>query len=154
MLKKFLTLSALGAVALFSVSCSSYSPHAKNGAVLGGVLGAGVGALVGEHKNNELEGAAVGGLLGAIAGGALGSSQDDYERARRYPVQQQPVSYAPAYPSGAYPPSYYRTSSSVNIGVGSYYPRYRSYGGYGRGYSRGYNNCVPVYRHRAPVCHY
>ena len=104
LLKRWLRPILFTLVALFGVSCySAYpAPHAKRGAVLGGVAGAVGGALIGEHKGRELEGAAVGGVVGAIAGGLLGSAaDDDYHRYSR-------SSSAPPPPYRGYAESHHR----------------------------------------------
>jgi hypothetical protein len=67
------------------------------GALMGGALGAGTGALIGNYAGHHTAGgAAIGGILGAIAGGAIGhgmdSQQRDWERQRALSVPQvQPL---------------------------------------------------------------
>jgi len=74
--------TAFGAI-LVAVSLSScYAPHTKQGAVVGGLIGAGTGAIIGNQSCRPLEGAAIGGAIGALGGGLIGSAQDD--RAARY----------------------------------------------------------------------
>ena len=78
-----LVVTTLG-IAFFSTSCG---PSAKRGAVLGGIIGAGAGAIIGHQSDRPLEGAAIGGAVGAGAGGLLGGAKDDDRRAherRRY----------------------------------------------------------------------
>lgn len=58
--------------------------------MLGGLLGAGVGAIIGNQTGDAGEGALIGGALGAITGGAIG---DNAERSR-YRTRQ--VVYVPA----------------------------------------------------------
>lgn len=81
---KLLTLLC-GIMALSgSVSCTSYGPHTKRAAVVGGAIGAGTGAIIGNQSGRALEGAGVGALVGALAGGLLGSARDDdYSRGPR-----------------------------------------------------------------------
>ncbi len=74
--KFFLVVTAL--IAFTSTSCG---PSGKRGAVLGGVIGAGAGAIIGHQSGRPLEGAAIGGALGAGTGGLLGGARDDERRA-------------------------------------------------------------------------
>lgn len=65
-------------------SCTSEpAPNTKTGAVGGGLLGAGAGALIGHQSGRALEGAAIGGAVGAAGGALLGSAADDRERMRQ-----------------------------------------------------------------------
>jgi len=65
-----LVLSASLALAMF---------NSKRGAVLGGLIGAGTGAIIGHQSGRGLEGAAIGGAVGAGGGALLGSARDDDE---------------------------------------------------------------------------
>ena len=135
-MKRRFFISLLAAlIAVFGSSCySDYgSVHTKRGAVVGGLLGAGAGALIGEHNDRELEGAAIGGVLGAITGGTLGSARDEaYYR-----------SSAPPYRSYNNRPTVYRPTVYRSYHYSSgYYPRHsyhhHHHGHYGRrSYSRG-----------------
>ncbi len=70
--------------------CGCASPyHADRGALLGGLTGAGAGALVGDAVGNTAGGALVGAGLGAIAGGAIGSGMDEVEARNRAQIEQQ-----------------------------------------------------------------
>ena len=72
------------------VCCGCASPyHADRGALLGGLTGAGAGALVGDAVGNTAGGALVGAGLGAIAGGAIGSGMDEVEARNRAQIEQQ-----------------------------------------------------------------
>ncbi len=53
--------------------------HADQGALFGGLVGAGSGAIIGNQLGNTGAGAAIGGALGAITGAAVGSGLDDIE---------------------------------------------------------------------------
>ena len=70
------------ATALIALCFTSCGPSGKRGAVLGGVLGAGAGAIIGHQSGRGLEGAAIGGALGAGTGGLLGGARDDDRRAQ------------------------------------------------------------------------
>ncbi len=80
-------LTAVAAIGLSSNSCSQYAPNTKSGAVIGGLIGAGAGALIGDHSGRGLEGAAIGAAAGALGGGLIGSARDDRER--QYYNEQQ-----------------------------------------------------------------
>ncbi len=81
---KKLALPILAAAALFgSASCNTYAPNTKMGAALGGLAGAGLGAIVGHQSGRALEGAAIGGAAGAVTGGLMGSAADDAQRPRQ-----------------------------------------------------------------------
>lgn len=130
-------LAATGALALviFGTSCTSspygYAPATKRGAVVGGLVGAGAGALIAEHKGRELEGAAIGAAVGALAGGTLGSARDDYYRGSNYRSSNNSYRYGSPRPShGYYESSYPSYRSSRGYYGGSHH---RSYGGHGRG---------------------
>ena len=69
------------ATALIALCLTSCGPSGKRGAVLGGVIGAGAGAIIGHQSGRPLEGAAIGGALGAGTGGLLGGARDDDRRA-------------------------------------------------------------------------
>jgi uncharacterized protein YcfJ len=62
--------------------CTSCGPSAKRGAVLGGLIGAGAGTIIGHQSGRPLEGAAIGGAVGAGAGGLLGGARDDERHAQ------------------------------------------------------------------------
>ena len=57
--------------------------YADRGAALGGVTGAGVGALVGSSVRHPLAGALVGAGVGAISGAAVGTGLDQIEARNR-----------------------------------------------------------------------
>ncbi len=53
------------------------SPYLRDqGALIGGLAGAGVGAAIGENNNKPLAGAAIGAAVGTLAGAAIGDSMD------------------------------------------------------------------------------
>lgn len=53
--------------------------HEGTGAAVGGLLGAGTGAIIGKASGNTAAGALLGGGVGALAGAAVGSSEDRKE---------------------------------------------------------------------------
>ena len=86
--KAFLLLVCLALVAS-SAGCASSPNRTAEGAVIGGAVGAGAGAIIGHQSGETGEGAALGGLVGALAGSLLGSQ-----------VQKQPAPASQANPTG------------------------------------------------------
>src|SRR5258708_4246615 len=64
---------------LLSCGCSSMS-NTEAGAVGGGLVGAGAGAVVGHALGNTGAGALIGAGAGALTGGLIGNSQDEREK--------------------------------------------------------------------------
>jgi hypothetical protein len=77
----------LGWVAL-NVGCRTNS-YAEGGALLGGLTGAGVGAVVGDSLGDAGAGALVGAGVGAITGAAIGDSLDEIDARNRQQIAQQ-----------------------------------------------------------------
>jgi hypothetical protein len=63
--------------------------HADRGALVGGVLGAGTGALIGDAVGSPLAGTAIGAGVGALSGAAIGGGLDDIEARNRAEIQAQ-----------------------------------------------------------------
>ena len=85
----------------------------EGGALAGGGIGAGTGAIIGSTTGHAWEGAAIGGAIGAVTGGLIGHEQEE----TRKQIQQSappppPPGYAPAPP----PPGYYPPSGDVYQG--------------------------------------
>ena len=103
---KKIALTVLAAATLFGgTACDTYAPNTKAGAVVGGLFGAGLGAIIGHQSNRALEGMAIGGAAGAGAGALMGSAADDQAQGpprRRYQYQD------PYYDNGPPPQRYYR----------------------------------------------
>src|SRR5262245_8113353 len=64
---------------LFAAACVGCQNNTQRGAALGGLAGAGVGAIVGKQLGNTGAGALVGAGTGALAGGLIGNAQDKTE---------------------------------------------------------------------------
>lgn len=65
---------------LVACACGCNSPYrADQGALLGGLGGAGVGAIVGNAVGDTGAGAAIGAGVGALSGAAVGASLDEIE---------------------------------------------------------------------------
>jgi len=68
--------------AIWATGCMS--PYRSDqGALVGGLTGAGVGALVGDAVHHPLAGAAIGAGVGALSGAAVGSSLDQIDARNR-----------------------------------------------------------------------
>lgn len=92
----FLGLAAAAGVVLSGCQTTPYgdNQNAKTGAVMGGLIGAGAGAIIGNQSGRAGEGALIGAGAGALGGGVLGSAKDDQNaRARRAAEQQRQQQY-------------------------------------------------------------
>jgi hypothetical protein len=70
--------------------CGCQSPYkADQGALFGGLLGAGTGAVVGSAVHNPLAGAAIGAGVGTLSGAAVGSALDEQDAKNRAMIAQQ-----------------------------------------------------------------
>jgi osmotically inducible lipoprotein OsmB len=67
------------AVALIATGCSS----AGEGALSGGMFGAGAGAIVGSMFADAGKGALIGGAIGALGGGVMGDQNERQDRRAR-----------------------------------------------------------------------
>jgi hypothetical protein len=68
------------AASVLSVGCENMS-NTQQGAAVGGILGAGAGALIGDANHGKAgTGALIGGAVGALAGGLVGSEKDKAEK--------------------------------------------------------------------------
>jgi hypothetical protein len=86
---KFSILSLLGLVAAVSL-CGCASPyHSDQGALAGGLLGAGTGAIVGHALGNTGAGAVIGAGVGALGGAAIGAGMDESEARNRAYIEQR-----------------------------------------------------------------
>lgn len=74
-------------VATLGVGCRS-PYHADRGALGGGLLGLGAGAIVGNAVGNPVAGAAIGTGLGALGGAAIGQGMDEVEAKNRAMIEQ------------------------------------------------------------------
>jgi outer membrane lipoprotein SlyB len=79
------TLSLAWAAMALCPSLAS-AQNTQRGAVLGGLGGAVVGGLIGDHNDKAGAGAAIGGAIGAVSGAVLGNARDKEINAQR---QQQ-----------------------------------------------------------------
>ncbi len=89
--------SCAAALAVLSFGC--YTPEGNpdrtaSGALAGGAIGAGAGAIIGSASHNAGAGALIGGAIGALTGGIIGNSMDQQQRetlSRQYPQTMQRV---------------------------------------------------------------
>ena len=86
----------MAVVAVVLNGCESMGTAAQSkttqGAVLGGLLGAGTGAIIGNQSDHAGAGTAIGAGLGALGGGLLGKALEDNSRQ----AQQQSTPLATA----------------------------------------------------------
>jgi len=82
---------------LFTTGCSSMS-QTEAGAVGGGLLGAGAGALIGSATGHTGAGAAIGAGVGALAGGVTGNAVEESEKRTQAQIQAAAAAQAQARP--------------------------------------------------------
>lgn len=76
MFRSLIAILVAVSVGLGLVFVSGCESEAQSGAALGGLGGAGVGAIIGHQSGKTTEGALIGGAVGAGAGYMVGSEQD------------------------------------------------------------------------------
>ena len=104
----------LGFLALGAFSTGCYSPyHTDRGALTGGLLGTGVGAIVGNQSGHAAEGALVGAAVGSLTGGVIGNSLDQVEANNRAMIAAQ---MGREIPPGAVQISEVISMSNANVG--------------------------------------
>ena len=81
---RILGFCALAALVLLSSGCD----RTTGGAVAGGAIGAGTGAIIGSQSGHAGTGALIGAGIGAVSGGIIGHAMDDMERQQL--AQQHP----------------------------------------------------------------
>lgn len=60
-------------VGVSMLGCQNAKTKAAEGAVIGGVIGAAAGGIIGHQSHSGAEGAVIGGAIGAVTGGLIGS---------------------------------------------------------------------------------
>ncbi len=92
-MKRMAAMVGMIAIAIALSGCESMGTAAQSktnqGAVLGGLLGAGTGAIIGNQSDHAGAGTAIGAGLGALGGGLLGHSLE--ERDQKAQQQSTPV---------------------------------------------------------------
>ena len=87
----------VAAAVILTVGCETPEgepDRTGTGALTGGALGAGTGAIIGSQTGHAGEGALIGGALGALTGGIIGNAMDQQQReilARQSPQTMQRV---------------------------------------------------------------
>lgn len=82
-MKKLFVMSLGVSVLLLAAGCETpegRTDRTAGGALIGGALGAGTGAIIGSHGGNAGSGALIGGALGALTGGIIGNAMDQQQR--------------------------------------------------------------------------
>jgi hypothetical protein len=92
--RSFVTILILMAVGLSSIFTGGCESSGQTGAALGGLGGAGVGAIVGHQQGKAAEGALIGGAVGAGAGYLLGNEQDKKEAKVERAALREEMNYA------------------------------------------------------------
>jgi uncharacterized protein YcfJ len=86
---KHVTVVGIALLAIVLSGCESVGTAAQSkrnqGAVLGGLLGAGTGAIIGNQSDHAGAGTAIGAGLGALGGALVGNAMEEKDRK----VQQQ-----------------------------------------------------------------
>ena len=75
---------------LSMVGCAT-GPNAQTDAVIGGLLGATAGGIIGHQSGRGLEGGAIGAGIGALAGNAFGNGVDQRQNNRHQAQYHQPA---------------------------------------------------------------
>ena len=76
-------LCVIASVVVLAVGCETPEgepDRTATGALTGGALGAGTGAIIGSQGGHAGEGALIGGALGALTGGIIGNAMDQQQR--------------------------------------------------------------------------
>jgi outer membrane protein OmpA-like peptidoglycan-associated protein len=73
--KRFIVLSIIGAFVMSLTACESMN-RTQKGAAIGGLSGAGLGAIIGSRSGHAGRGALIGGAAGALVGGVVGNYMD------------------------------------------------------------------------------
>ncbi|MDD2689217.1 MAG: YMGG-like glycine zipper-containing protein [Candidatus Omnitrophica bacterium] len=71
-MKRILILFLCAGLALLTLGCQGSQTRSGEGAVIGGLLGATAGGIVGHQSHHGLEGAAIGAAAGALTGAIVG----------------------------------------------------------------------------------
>ncbi len=94
---------AIGALLLTVTGCTEFSTrpgkHEISGALIGGAIGAGTGAIVGNQVGSPGAGLAIGAGLGALAGDVIGRGLDEVARSSERYASNHVRSYRFAEPA-------------------------------------------------------
>lgn len=87
-MKRLISIISLAALA---GGCAAPMTAREKGALAGGALGAGAGAIIGNQIGHQGKGALIGGALGALGGGLVGDQlegQNQRQTAQDYELEQ------------------------------------------------------------------
>jgi uncharacterized protein YcfJ len=88
-----LVVASFASLALTGDLSTARAQNTQRGAILGGLGGAVVGALIGDHNDKAGAGAAIGGAIGAVSGAVLGNARDKeivaQQQRQRYYTEQR-----------------------------------------------------------------
>jgi hypothetical protein len=102
-------------LALISLSGCKSPYYSDQGALLGGLGGAGVGAIVGNAVGNTGAGALIGAGVGAVSGAVVGDALDDIEARNRAQIAQQMAVHNMQIPTGAVTPGDVLNMSAAGV---------------------------------------
>ena len=88
--------AAVVAAALMVAGCETMPNKTVQGAVAGGALGAGTGAIIGHQTGRAGEGTAIGAGLGALGGALVGHAMDNQEKKAQQQQYPTATTTAPA----------------------------------------------------------
>jgi len=77
-----LTLTSAATILALSNCAAPAGPNTQRGAVVGGLLGAGAGAIIGHQSGHTGEGALIGAAAGGTAGAVYGNARDQEQYGR------------------------------------------------------------------------
>ena len=77
-----LTLASVVTALALSNCAAPAGPNTQKGAVAGGLLGAGAGAIIGHQSGHTAEGALIGAAAGGTAGAVYGNARDQEQYGR------------------------------------------------------------------------
>ena len=87
------TALACFVLVIFAAGCADTGENTKKGAVVGGLIGAGTGAIIGQQTGRHpLVGAGIGGAVGALSGGLIGSGMDKQAQASKAGAEKLSIS--------------------------------------------------------------
>ena len=103
-MKRIVAAAVCAGLCVSAAGCQSSPNRAGEGAVIGGLIGAGAGAIIGHQSGERDKGALIGGLAGALAGGLTGS-QVQKDPAQQVAASQPQQAVQPQQPARAANPS-------------------------------------------------
>ena len=99
-MKRIVVAVVCAGLCVSAAGCQSSPNRAGEGAVIGGLIGAGAGAIIGHQSGERDKGALIGGLAGALAG-VLTGSQVQKDPAQQVAASQPQQAVQPQQPARA-----------------------------------------------------